>query len=77
MGESTVNGQFQQLCLFTRGYFLRDPKTKFSEPPNIVYAASYLHRATHAHGWHRGGKHTHTVMIESHHLDFHTSISKC
>ena len=60
MGESTVNGQFQQLCLFTRGYFLRDPKTKFSEPPNIVYAASYLHRATHAHGWHRGGKHTHS-----------------
>lgn len=43
----------------------------------MVYAASYLHRATHAHGWHRGGKHTHTAMIESHHLDFHTSISKC
>ena len=40
MGESTVNGQFQQLCLFTRGYFLRDPKTKFSEPPNIVYLAT-------------------------------------
>ena len=75
MGESTVNGQFQQLCLFTRGYFLRDPKTKFSEPPNNVYLATCTVPPMHTVG--TGVANTHTVMIESHHLDFHTSISKC